>query len=72
MEKGITEEFIIENHTNISDYVVMKRITKIIDMGLLSNNGKQYCYATRFAGCFIEMIKKKYGYKILILEDKEE
>jgi len=70
--KGVTEKFIIENHTNISDYVVMKRVTKIIDMGLLSNNNTQYCYATRFVGCFIEMLKKKYGYKVLILEDKED
>jgi len=70
MERGITEKFIIENHTNISDYVVMKRITKIIDMGLISNDKKEYCYVTRFVGCFIEMIKTKYGYKILILESK--
>ena len=70
--KRVTEKFIIENHTNISDYVIMKRVTKIIDMGLLSNNNTQYCYATRFVGCFIEMIKKNYGYKILILGDKED
>ena len=65
-----TKKFIIENYTNISDCVVMRRIAKVINMGLLSNYGKEYCYATRFAGCIIEMIKTKYGYKVLILEEK--
>ena len=66
----VTKKFIIENHTDIGDHIIMERIVHIMDMGLISNNKKQYCHATRFVGCVVEMIKTKYGYRILILDSK--
>lgn len=65
-----TKKFIIYNHTKVSDYIIFKLITKVIDEGLISNNGKNYCYVVRFGVCTIEMIKTKYGYKVIVLDGK--
>lgn len=37
-------KLIIKNQTEISDIEVLKYISKVIKLGRISNNEKQYCY----------------------------
>lgn len=41
-------KFIIDNRTNLSDADAIDLISKVISDGRISNEGKQYCYATSF------------------------
>jgi hypothetical protein len=41
-------KIIIHNQSKISDIDVLTLIIKVIDMGRISNNNKQYCYLTSF------------------------
>ena len=64
-------KFIIEDYTDIGDITMMDIVGKVVQEGLISNNNKQYCYVTRFGqGVVVEMIKKDYGYKVVIFKDK--
>lgn len=37
-------KLIIKNKTEISDIEVLKYVSKVIELGRISNNEKQYCY----------------------------
>lgn len=37
-------KIIIKNKTEISDIEVLKYVSKVIELGRISNNEKQYCY----------------------------
>jgi hypothetical protein len=37
-------KIIIKNNTDISDIEVLKYVSKVIKLGRISNNEKQYCY----------------------------
>jgi hypothetical protein len=42
-------KLIIDNQTKgLSDYQCLAYVQKVISMGRISNNEKQYCYATSF------------------------
>lgn len=41
-------KFIIENRANLSDADAIDLISRVIADGRISNNNKQYCYATSF------------------------
>ena len=65
-------KFIIYDYTELGDISVMEIISDVMKQGLISNNNTEYCYATRFGGKgVVEMIKTKYGYKILVLPDNK-
>lgn len=39
---------IVNNETGLDDWHVFDLIRRVIEMGRISNNGTQYCYATTF------------------------
>ena len=39
---------IIENRSAVGDSVAINLVQRVISKGRISNNGKQYCYATVF------------------------
>jgi hypothetical protein len=41
-------QLIIKNQTEIDDISVLTLVQRVIDMGRVSNNNKQYCYLTSF------------------------
>lgn len=41
-------KIIIHNRTDLKDQEVLPLISKVIQMGRISNDGKQYCYLTTF------------------------
>ena len=41
-------KFIIENRTEISDLYCLKLVSKVIENGRVSNDGKQYAYGSSF------------------------
>ena len=48
---------IINNKTNLSDLAVIGLIQKVVKEGRISNEGKQYCYAT-VIGSYVVMTDK--------------
>jgi len=52
----MANKLIIDNRTDLSDFEVLELISKVIKMGRISNNGKQYCYGTA-----INSFGKLYG-----------
>ena len=47
-KKKPTSKIIIENRTELSMIDILGYIAAVIELGRISNYGKQYCYATRF------------------------
>ena len=41
-------KIIIENRSSVSDNVAISLVQRVITKGRVSNDGKQYCYATVF------------------------
>jgi hypothetical protein len=41
-------KLILENRTNLPMVVFLKLAQKVVSMGRISNNDKQYCYLTTF------------------------
>lgn len=41
-------KIIIKNHTNLSFSAISDIINRTIKLGRISNNGKQYCFLTKF------------------------
>jgi len=41
--------FIINNDSKLPDETAIAMVCEVIDKGKISNYGKQYCYATRYA-----------------------
>lgn len=41
-------KIIIHNRTDLKDQHIFPLISKVIEMGRISNDGKQYCYLTSF------------------------
>jgi len=39
-------KLIIDNRTELTDYESLLLVSKVIEMGRVSNGGKQYCYGT--------------------------
>ena len=65
----VTKKFIIENGSDLCDFIAMERIAEVIDMGLIGDYDTKYCYATRFTDCVVTMDKTKYGYKVYVRKD---
>jgi len=68
------KKFIIYNNTkSFDDYEVFSYIDDVLNKGLISGNDSLYCYASSYIfekkKLHIEMIKEKYGYKILVYEE---
>lgn len=41
-------KIIIENRTSLSDAEALRRVEQVVREGRISNNGKSYCYCSRF------------------------
>ena len=39
-------KLIIDNRTELTDFEAVILVSKVINYGRISNNGKQYCYGT--------------------------
>ena len=39
-------KLIIDNRTKLTDFEAITLVGKVINLGRISNNGKQYCYGT--------------------------
>jgi hypothetical protein len=63
-------KFIIENRTELNDLDVFKRISSVVNLGLISDNDSVYCYATSFDDCVVTFRETEYGYKIHVLENR--
>jgi hypothetical protein len=64
---------IINNFTDIPDYEALVIVSKIIERGKISNDGKRYCYGARFTysnnkGC-VFCDENKQGYTFTIEND---
>ena len=42
------DKIIVKNQTELSMISVLELVKKVIEIGRISNNGKQYCYLTSF------------------------
>lgn len=55
-------KIIIENRTNIDDHEAIQMVASVIRAGRISNDGKQYSYATNFksfdASVYTDLNKK--------------
>lgn len=49
-------KLIIDNRTDLDDLVALKLVMRVVEMGRISNDNKQYCYL-----CIIEHEEKKYA-----------
>lgn len=47
------DKLIIENRTDLSMVEAMPYINRVLEMGRISNDNKQYCYATTFYPDFV-------------------
>ena len=67
-------KLIIENRGNLLSTVeALPYIKRIMDMGKVSNFGKQYCYATTFknSNIVIYAMQNKKSDRFIILDDEE-
>ena len=68
-----TPKFIVVNKSSCDDIELFGSILEVLKLGLISDDGKKYCYATRFYGkeykFYIYTQKTKYGYAITVDDD---
>ena len=63
---------IIKVHEGVSDALATKLVGKVIEMGKISNNNRQYCYLTRFPeeGRYVvvtcDMVKTGYSFNVYV------
>ncbi len=64
---------IIDNRSGISDSYAIGLVQKVIDQGRISNNGKQYCYGSRFGymGVCIFTDLNKRSDRFIVVDEKE-
>ena len=49
-------KIIIENRSEVlNDVDAINLVTRVIEQGRVSDNGKQYCYATRFSHSILDL-----------------
>jgi len=67
-------KMIIENRSKVSDLVCLEMVVDVINEGRVSNNCKQYCYATRFktseGPCLVFTDLNKRSDRFVICDDK--
>lgn len=64
-------KIIIQNNANISDELALRYISKIIEIGRISNNATQYCYHTSFeSGIEISSFLNKKSDRFIIYKVK--
>ena len=61
---------IIENRTDVPDADVVRMVATVIDQGRISNGGKQYCYATRFASLDIFTVLNGASDRFVAVDNK--
>jgi len=58
---------IINNDTDLTDLRALFLIAKVVEMGKISNDEKQYCYVTRFDGeiyVATDLLKNGHSFRI--------
>ena len=63
---------IINNKTNLSDLAVLGLVEKVVSAGRISNEGTQYCYATRIGSYMIVTDRGKDRDSFFIYEEKKD
>ena len=66
-------KIIVENRSSLSDSQCLVVVGEVIEKGRISNNGKQYCYATRFTGptsCVVVTDLNKCSDRFVVIDDK--
>lgn len=68
------DKIIIHNYTDLTDLDILKYITKVVEVGFLSEtsaNGKQYCFITTFkSGYTVNCDKKRNTYTFKVVKEK--
>lgn len=59
-------KIIIDNRTELSDYEALSYVNKVIEMGKVSNDGKQYAYAVLFETFSIACFLNKKSIRFVI------
>ena len=66
----MTPKFIINNKSSVDDVILFESVLEVLKLGLISDYGKSYCFATAFHGkdykYYVFMKKTNYGYAITI------
>ena len=64
------EKIIIENRSKLSIQSALGMVGSVIEMGRVSNNNTQYCYATTFdtseGGAFVSALKNKNSDRFVV------
>ena len=64
------QKIIIHNRSALDDEAALQAVLSVIRMGRISNNNKQYCYATTFAKVTVWTKLNKHS-DVFYVEDKK-
>ena len=70
----LKNKIIIRNYTDMDDYNIILRISKVISEGKISetkSQGKQYCFVTTFKDCNIICNKRNETYTFYVFKIEE-
>ena len=64
-------KIIIDNRSNSSDKKALQLVSRVVDMGKISNNKTEYCLCTLFSHskCAVYASKNKCSVRFLIIND---
>ena len=65
-------KFIIENQSDLSDENALNVVLEVVRNGKISNNGKQYCYATVFSNSAVYSDLTKTGTHKFTVRNKKQ
>ena len=72
----MANKLIIDNRTDISDMEALRMVIEVVEMGRISNDGKQYCYGTSIAKGSLDIMiwayLNKKSDRFVIVEDKRK
>ena len=63
-------KLIIDNRTDLPMDIVLHYVLTVVSEGRISNNGKEYCYATKFIDdIMVVSVKNKNSDRLIIYKD---
>ena len=61
-------KIIIDNQTKHTDHSALLLVAKVMKEGMISDNGKQYCYVTSFSnGIDVHCFKNKKSFRFTLI-----
>lgn len=63
---------IINNRSKVSDQTALMRVKRVMEMGRISNDSKQYCYVACFNDCDVFSGLLKNGDKFDVLNPQKQ